>query len=96
VHFDICRAAGFHPSTCKDRPLRPYGDRVKLAGDRRLWQQMQDIRVDIDRISGDVDSGNFDVRDIRNRMQRSDTDLLRVQAQLDYKSKGGGGFYRPN
>jgi septal ring factor EnvC (AmiA/AmiB activator) len=78
-----------------------HRDRVKyLNGDRRQWQQMQAIRSDIDDISARVESGRFDPRDIRNRIDRANADLDRVQAQLDYKRNAPsgppqGGFYRP-
>jgi hypothetical protein len=78
-----------------------YKDRVKyMGGDRRQWQALQDVRADIDNISSRVESGNFDVRDIRNRIQRADYNLQAIQAQLDDKHNTpsrprGGGFYQP-
>jgi hypothetical protein len=72
-------------------------DRVKnMNGDRRNWQDLHDIRANIDRI-GDMISNGGDYREIRGRIQQSQNDLNRVQADLDYKnSRGGGsrgGFY---
>jgi hypothetical protein len=78
-----------------------HRDRVQyMGGDRRQWDHMQAIRRDIDDISARVESGRFDPRDIRNRIDRANADLDRVQAQLDYKRNAPsgppqGGFYRP-
>ncbi len=78
-----------------------YKDRVKyMGGDRRQWQELQDVRAQIDDISGRVESGNFDVRDIRNRIQQADSNLQVIQAQLDEKHDRpspprSGGFYQP-
>jgi septal ring factor EnvC (AmiA/AmiB activator) len=75
-----------------------YKDRVKyMGGDRRQWQALHDVRADIDDISAQVDSGNFDPRDMRNRIQRANDNLRAIQAQLDNKNNRprGGGFYQP-
>jgi hypothetical protein len=61
---------------------------------------MRSIRADIDDISARVENGRFDRRDIRDRIDRANADLDRVQAQLDYKRNAPsgppqGGFYLP-
>jgi hypothetical protein len=78
-----------------------YKDRVKyMGGARRQWQELQDVRAQIDDISGRVESGNFDPRDIRNRISQANSNLQVIQAQLDEKHDRpsrprSGGFYQP-
>jgi hypothetical protein len=73
-------------------------DRVKhMGGDRRQWDGLQAVRANIDDLNAQLDSGRFDIRDVRARIQQGHDDLLRVQDQLEDKNKHrGGGFYRPN
>ena len=71
-------------------------DRVKnMGGDRRQWEPLRQIRADIDRLNAQVDSGNFDSRDIRGRIQRANDDLRRVQDDLEGNASRHGGRYRP-
>ena len=73
-------------------------DRVKnsTGADRRIWGNLQDIRRNIDSISSQVSYGRYDGRDVRYQIRRTDDDLNRLQAQLEYNTKHRGGYYRPN
>jgi hypothetical protein len=71
--------------------------RVLGGGDRRLWAGLQQIRSNIDRIRYDIGGDRYDTRDARYRIQQSDDDLGRLQAQMEYNNKQPrrGGYYRP-
>ncbi len=71
-------------------------DRIKNLGngDRSLWAGLRDIRSNIDGIYDDANRGRYD--GLRNRIQRANDDLRRLQDQMEYNNKRrGGGYYRP-
>jgi len=72
-------------------------DRVKntIGADRRLWGNLQDIRRNIDSIGYQLSGDRYDGRELRDQIRRSNDDLDRVQAQLEYNSKRKGGYYKP-